>query len=98
MSVGNDTFIHDMLARCGFDNIFANRTRYPTVGVDELAEAELILLSSEPYPFAQKHIDELSSRLPGARIVLVDGEMFSWYGSRLLLSSSYFDKLQQSLR
>lgn len=98
MSIGHDTFIHDMLQRCGFDNIFADRTRYPAVSIEELAVADLILLSSEPYPFAQKHIDALSTQLPGKKIILVDGEMFSWYGSRLLQAPAYFEQLQLSLR
>ena len=56
-------------------------------------DCDLILLSSEPYPFAQKHIDELQKYLPKALIMLVDGEMFSWYGSRLQYSAAYFNQL-----
>ena len=93
MSVGGDTFIHDMLRRCGFENIFGDRERYPEVSVEELQDAQVVLLSSEPFPFSQKHVDELQPQLPGVKIVLVDGEMFSWYGSRLLEARAYFKEL-----
>lgn len=95
MAVGGDTFIHDMLQQCGFENIFLNKTRYPEINIAELQAAgcKLLLLSSEPYPFKQKHIDELSSQLPETKIMLVDGEMFSWYGSRMLQSATYFKRL-----
>ncbi len=95
MTVGGDTFIHDMLKQCGFQNIFADKTRYPEVGIGELqtANCELLLLSSEPYPFKQKHIDELSSQLPSIKIILADGEFFSWYGSRMLHAPAYFKQL-----
>ncbi|MGB4844937.1 MAG: helical backbone metal receptor [Ferruginibacter sp.] len=99
MTVGGNTFIHDMLMRCGFTNIFSEKKRYPQIDIKELqaANCKLLLLSSEPYPFTQKHIDEMSARLPQTKIILVDGEMFSWYGSRLLLSAAYFTKLIYSL-
>jgi len=96
MTVGADTFIHDMMNYCGFENIFSNRTRYPETSIEELQslDIELLLLSSEPFPFQQKHVDELHEYLPQTKILLVDGEMFSWYGSRLLLAADYFKSLQ----
>jgi ABC-type Fe3+-hydroxamate transport system substrate-binding protein len=99
MTIGHDTFIHDMLTRCGFENIFGDRTRYPEVTVEMLRnkKCELLLLSSEPYPFRQNHIDELQEQLPGTKILLVDGEMFSWYGSRLLEAPAYFNRLLQQM-
>ena len=95
MTAGGDTFINDMLQLCGFENIFAGKARYPETSIAELQTAgcQLLLLSSEPYPFKQKHIDELSGQLPGIKIILADGEMFSWYGSRLLRSPAYFTQL-----
>ncbi|MES2848227.1 MAG: helical backbone metal receptor [Bacteroidota bacterium] len=100
MTIGGDTFINDMLARCGFENIYALQTRYPTVDINHLKEkgCKLLLLSSEPYPFRQKHIDELQLQLPGTKIILVDGEMFSWYGSRLLRAPGYFKRLLEQLQ
>ncbi|MBO9661271.1 MAG: ABC transporter substrate-binding protein, partial [Chitinophagaceae bacterium] len=95
MTVGHDTFIHSMLKVAGFENVFADKQRYPAVDVSTLQQSgcEYLLLSSEPYPFKQKHIDELQLRLPGVKIMLVDGEMFSWYGSRLLYAAEYFRSL-----
>jgi ABC-type Fe3+-hydroxamate transport system substrate-binding protein len=99
MTVGGDTFIHDMLQRAGFSNLFASASRYPAVDIDQLKEmgCEVLLLSSEPYPFQQKHLDELQAQLPNTRIMLVDGELFSWYGSRLLHSPTYFEQLQHQI-
>jgi ABC-type Fe3+-hydroxamate transport system substrate-binding protein len=95
MAAGGDTFIHDMLRRCGLINVFAEHTRYPSFELSALADkdCELVLLSSEPYPFREKHFSEISSALPNADIRLVDGELFSWYGSRLLQSPDYFNKM-----
>jgi ABC-type Fe3+-hydroxamate transport system substrate-binding protein len=99
MTVGGDTFIHDMLRAAGLQNCFGGLSRYPSVTVDQLQEAncDLLLLSSEPYPFKQKDVDELQARLPGTRVLLVDGEMFSWYGSRLLRAPAYFERLAATL-
>lgn len=95
MAAGGDTFIHSMMAAAGFKNIFGNKKRYPEVTIAELqtANCKLLLLSSEPFPFKQKHIDELQPLLPETKIMLVDGEMFSWYGSRLLQAPDYFNQL-----
>jgi len=96
MAAGGDTFIHDMLQRIGLDNaIGAREERYPEVTPAELAAADpdMVLLSSEPYPFKEKHIAELNMLLPGCPVLLVDGEAFSWYGSRLLHSPAYFSGL-----
>ncbi len=86
MTIGNDTYIHDVLSHYGIRNVFEDQKRYPITSIDELIELspELILLSSEPFPFKEKHILELQSHLPKSRIMLVDGEWFSWYGSRML--------------
>lgn len=100
MAAGNDTFIHHMLQRCGLQNIFSHIPRYPAIAADQLAASgcRLVLLSSEPYPFKEKHIAEIQSILPEARVLLVDGEMFSWYGSRLLEAPAYFADLLSSLQ
>ena len=95
MGVGTDTFIHKMLELNGFTNIFANQNRYPTFRLEDLQamEVDTILLSSEPYPFSQTHKNELQQLLPETEILLVDGEYFSWYGSRLLGAFPYFKSL-----
>ena len=97
MTIGGDTFIHDMLKHAGFDNMFGNCDRYPVTGIENLQNCQLLLLSSEPYPFKQQHKEELQASLPQAKIMLVDGEMFSWYGSRLLQSPRYFNQLQNDI-
>ena len=99
MTVGGDTFIHSMLQAAGFENIFCGLKRYPEVTIDQLksAECELLFLSSEPFPFKQKHIEELRTFLPDTKIILVDGEMFSWYGSRLLFAPEYFKNLKKEI-
>ena len=95
MTIGGDTFINDMMKYCGLQNIYADKTRYPEITLQELqsANCQLVLLSSEPYPFKQKHVDELQKMLPGKKIILADGEMFSWYGSRLVAAPQYFKEL-----
>lgn len=102
MVAGSNTFINDMLSHCGFNNVFANSNsmRYPEVNEQQIAEIkpELILLSSEPYPFKEKHIDELQSICPEAKIIIVDGELFSWYGSRLLRTPAYFEKISEMVK
>jgi ABC-type Fe3+-hydroxamate transport system substrate-binding protein len=93
------TFIDNMLQQAGFENAFKDRERYPEVSAAELArvDPEVILLSSEPYPFSEKHISALQEICPKARIQLVDGEMFSWYGSRLLQVPGYFAALRKEV-
>lgn len=100
MVAGNDTFIHQMLHACGLRNVFEDIPRYPSISLARLAASgcRLVLLSSEPYPFKEKHIEEIKAYLPDAEVLLVDGEMFSWYGSRLLHAPGYFNELLNSFR
>ncbi|MEO6882545.1 MAG: helical backbone metal receptor [Bacteroidia bacterium] len=102
MVAGEDTFIDEMLRICGLENVFpknifsdTRNTRYPEISAEQLkaANPEIILLSSEPYPFKEKHIEEFKLICPQAKIKIVDGELFSWYGSRLLESPAYFAEL-----
>jgi ABC-type Fe3+-hydroxamate transport system substrate-binding protein len=91
MAAGTCTFINSMLQVCGLTNAFGQQ-RYPEVSNEMLIDADpdVVLLSSEPYPFGEKHIAEIKRVVPRAKIILIDGEMFSWYGSRLLLAPAYF--------
>jgi len=97
MAAGGDTFINDMLRYSGYRNVFAGDDRYPTVDLASLSGHDNlnVLLSSEPYPFRQRHIEEIKETLPNAAIRLVDGEFFSWYGSRLLEAPAYFRSIGQ---
>lgn len=96
MSAGPGTFIDDMLKRCGFQNCMT-ASRYPEVELEEVSP-DIVFLSSEPYPFSIKHIEEIAAVLPHAKIELADGEYFSWYGSRLLKAPAYFQSLIDRLQ
>ncbi len=101
MAAGRGTFIGNMLEKTGLKNVIAAEdSRYPQLDIEEIRKLnpELIFLSSEPFPFKQTHADELQQLLPGTSVVLVDGELFSWYGSRLLRSVAYFHELLKQLR
>lgn len=99
MTVGGDTFIHDILTRAGFSNVFGSQLRYPVVDLELLRQAapSVLLLSSEPYPFSRKHVDEYSALLPSVKVVLADGELFSWYGSRMLQAAPYLRQLREGI-
>lgn len=103
MSVNNDTFIAELLGMAGGRNVFADRPdRYPTVSLDEIKEANpaAVLLSSEPFPFAARHVDELAAALdwPASRFVLVDGELLSWHGSRTPRGIDYAESVVEGIR
>jgi ABC-type Fe3+-hydroxamate transport system substrate-binding protein len=95
MSVGGDTFISNMIQTIGWQNVMQDQSRYPEITLEQLKaySPELVLLSSEPYLFKEKHIEEIKAVLPDAEVKLVDGEMFSWYGSRLKEAVGYLSKL-----
>lgn len=99
MAAGSNTFIHNMLSKqLGFRNILENEGRYPIVDLYSIKEVpDFILLSSEPYPFSQKHIQEIKDVFPHSKVVLVNGEYFSWYGSRLLKSPIYFNEFVKEI-
>ena len=97
MAAGRQTFIHSMLELAGYVNVIEDKSsRYPTLSIQELAalNPEEILLSSEPFPFKEKHKLELIKET-GAHVSLVDGEMFSWYGSRMLKFAAYINGQKQ---
>ncbi|ROH95287.1 cobalamin-binding protein [Chryseobacterium cucumeris] len=93
MTIGSDTFIHRILSEIGFENIFKDKTRYPQITTENLVEADVIMLSSEPFPFKEKHIEELQVFYPDKKIMIVDGEAFSWYGTHIAKCENYFKEL-----
>jgi len=95
MAAGQNTFINTMLEKIGLSNCIEDQERYPVLSAEDIQKyhPDFILLSSEPYPFAEAHIAEIRSIFPHANIILVDGEMFSWYGSRMALAPAYFNSL-----
>lgn len=100
MIASNQTFIHDLLKRIGLINVGAQvAPRYPELSVSQITKLNpsYIFLSSEPFPFSESHLAEFQKLFPLSKIVCVDGEMFSWYGSRLKYFPSYIRKLHQQL-
>lgn len=100
MAAGKATFIGDMLQRMGLQNVIEKEdSRYPELTMKEICvlNPEILLLSSEPFPFKNEHLEEFKQQLPNTKILLVDGELFSWYGSRLKKSVAYFNELIKEL-
>lgn len=100
MVVGSPTYIDSVLSTYGWDNPFQGREeRYPAVTLEELREVELdlLFLSSEPFPFTAEHIAEFQAVLPNTQIYLVDGEIFSWYGARMIKAPAYIQHLKQTI-
>lgn len=100
MAVGNNTFINHLLKLNNFNNIYKNKNRYPEVSIKKIrleGNPELVFLPSEPYPFKEEHAFELGRFTHHAKTVFVNGEMFSWYGSRLLKAFDYFKELHKKL-
>lgn len=99
MAASKDTFIDAVLNHIGLKNAAANMERYPelTLKDAQALKPDYIFLSSEPFPFKEKHIDFFNIHFPQSRVALVDGELFSWYGSRLLHCAPYFLQLNKQL-
>lgn len=99
MGAAARTFIDSMIREIGLVNVLADRERYPELTREEIIRLnpDLVLLSSEPFPFTEKHQREVEAFLPGSRIKLVDGEFFSWYGSRLRIAPEYFNRFTSTL-
>jgi ABC-type Fe3+-hydroxamate transport system substrate-binding protein len=101
MASGRANFVDEILQLCGMNNVLSGfPDRYPKVSEQQLvlAEPRLLLLSSEPYPFAEKHIADLQALLPNTLIQLVDGMYFSWYGERMIQAGIYLSELTQKLK
>ncbi|MGN6296774.1 MAG: ABC transporter substrate-binding protein [Ginsengibacter sp.] len=99
MVAANNTFINEMMRYARLENIFEEMSRYPAITMEEIEclKPDLILLSTEPYPFKENDKDEFSKLFPQIRIAIADGEMFSWYGSRLLKSVDYFHSFRKNI-
>lgn len=99
MIAGKDTFIDDILQRINLENSNLEN-RYPIIDKEKIKNLnpQIILLSSEPYPFKETHIQEFAQLIPNAYIRVVDGELFSWYGSRLKYTVDYLKELQNEIK
>lgn len=99
MAAASGTFIHCMLHLAGFVNCLEKAERYPVLSDQQIRELnpEVVMLSSEPFPFGQNHAKEVKSILPVTKVLLVDGKAFSWYGSRLRHFSDYVSRMLPDL-
>jgi len=98
MGVGSSTFIDDVLVHhLGMENVLGKQVRYPEIDMSNLPELDYVFLSTEPYPFKEKHFEEVQKHFPKAKIMLVDGEYFTWYGSRLINAPQYFKELMKEM-
>lgn len=100
MVAGNDTYINEILKLNKFENIYENKSRYPKIEINKIrheGDPEVIILSSEPFSFKDEHALKIGSYTNRAVTVFGDGELFSWFGSRLLLSFDYFKELHKKL-
>lgn len=99
MTVGHDTYIHSVINHWNYENVYDDEVRYPTTTLHELSlkKPKIVLLSSEPYPFKEKHIKEVGDVCSSSNIMLVNGEWFSWYGSRMLKAFRNLNMLRKAL-
>lgn len=98
MGVGSNTFIDAVLTEhMGMNNVLGDQERYPELDLNNLPDLDYVFLSTEPYPFKEKHFPEIQDYFPKAKIVLVDGEYFTWYGSRLVNTPKYLKALMDTL-
>ncbi|MFN0205702.1 MAG: ABC transporter substrate-binding protein [Planctomycetota bacterium] len=107
MTINRDTFMHDMIELCGFDNLYSEKTeRYPKITKEDFQTLknerglDCILLPNEPFEFVPQHATEISAMagLPTARAVLCDGQYLTWYGSRTAAGIQYTLKLAARVR
>lgn len=100
MIVGKQTYINSILTFLGFENILLDQeSRYYEVSNQQILQsnAEFLLLSTEPFPFKEKHLLNFEQQFPDKKVILVDGEIFSWYGVRMLEAMEYFQQLNKIL-
>jgi len=100
MTAGKNTLINDIINKLGFNNVFEHYNRYPRITSKEISEskADFILLPSEPYHFTASHMDKFKKLCPQSKILLVNGQFFSWYGNRLLLAVNYFKTIANVIK
>ncbi|WMJ75199.1 helical backbone metal receptor [Cytophagaceae bacterium ABcell3] len=99
MVAAGNTYIDAVLEKTGFVNVAKHLKRYPVLSDEEIRQLnpDLIFLSSEPYPFKEKHKAAFQELAPSSKVVCVDGEIFSWYGARMRYIKGYVSELVESL-
>ncbi|MFA7446847.1 MAG: helical backbone metal receptor [Weeksellaceae bacterium] len=98
MVVGENTFINHLIELNKFENVYSSQSRYPEVELESLKSADFYLLSSEPFPFKEIHKIEIQEVVENAKFCFVDGEYFSWYGSRMQKAFQYFRELREEMQ
>lgn len=100
MAAGKSTFIDSMMSKTGFKNIIGKQTkqRYPIIDDLRKYEPGIVLLPSEPYHFKENDRKEIQGIFPKSTVILVGGEAFCWYGSRMLKSAGYFVELKEKIK
>ena len=96
MVAGKKTYIDSMISLINLQNA-CDSNRYPKLNDIDIQEPDYIFLSSEPYPFKNKHLEKYKNNFPNSKVILVDGEMFSWYGSRIIKAIPYIKTLRDKL-
>jgi len=100
MVAGGKTFINDMLRICRFKNAYEKKERYPEINIKIIkitAKPDVFLFSSEPHDFTDEEVYEVLRRSKKTLTVYVDGEYFSWYGSRLIKAFDHFTQLREKI-
>lgn len=99
MVTGRNTYINDVMTHWNLQNIYGHLERYPEIDIKTMADLnpDLVLLSSEPFPFKHKHLEEIRKNCPACVVRLVDGQWFSWYGSRMKTSFSLLNHWRTQL-
>lgn len=102
MIAGKNTFIDAVLSELGIENkasALPEPNRYPQLSEEQIQDtnADLLLLSSEPYPFKEKHLLHFQRLVPNSKILLVDGEVFSWYGTRMKFLPQHWRSLKSHI-
>ncbi len=91
MTVSRDTYVSRMLQLFGMRTVPDKaQKRYPELKTLKVKDAELVLLSTEPYRFRERHRVELETTLKKP-VYLIDGEMTSWYGPRAIEGLRYLE-------
>jgi len=100
MAIGAHTYIDSILTHCGIENAYKGSSRYPELTDQSIKKLspDLILLSTEPYPFNEVHLSQFKNKFPESQVSIIDGEVFSWYGSRLIQKNQYLNQFTESLR
>jgi ABC-type Fe3+-hydroxamate transport system substrate-binding protein len=98
MAAGSLTFIDAVMRRLGWENVAATLSgRYPIIEDPSQLRPEIVLLCSEPYPYKAQHVPEVQALWPEARVEVVRGDYFAWYGARLIEAARYMRELQRGL-